>query len=99
MLRAHGATDRGKIRPTNEDCYGIDQELRLCVIADGMGGHRAGEVAAQMAVDVVLEYVSTSAVSTTWPYGFDQTVSEAGNLLRTALLVANARIFEAACAT
>jgi serine/threonine protein phosphatase PrpC len=99
MLRAHGVTDRGRIRPTNEDCYGIDHDLRLCVIADGMGGHRAGEVAARMAVDAVMEYVGRSAVTTTWPFGFDPAISEAGNLLRTAVHVANARIFEAACAT
>jgi PPM family protein phosphatase len=99
MLRAHGVSDRGRIRPTNEDCYGIDHELRLLVIADGMGGHRAGEIAARMAVDAVLEYVGRSAVTTTWPFGFDQSISEAGNLLRTAVHVANARIFEAACAT
>ena len=99
MLRAHGVTNRGRVRPTNEDCYGIDHELRLCVIADGMGGHRAGEVAARMAVEAVIEYVSQSAVTTTWPFGFDQAISEAGNLLRTAVHVANARIFEAACTT
>ena len=99
MLRADGVTDRGRIRPTNEDCFGIDHEQRLCVIADGMGGHRAGEVAARMAVDAVIEYVSRSAVSTTWPFGFDQSISEAGNLLKTAVHIANARIFEAACAT
>jgi serine/threonine protein phosphatase PrpC len=99
MLRAYGITDRGRIRATNEDCYGIDHELRLCVIADGMGGHRAGEVAARMAVDAVMEYVSRSAVTTTWPFGFDPSISEAGNLLKTAIHVANARIFEAASAT
>lgn len=99
MLRAHGVTDRGRVRDTNEDCYGIDIELHLCVVADGMGGHRAGEVASRMAVDAVLEYVSRSAVTTTWPFGFDPAISEGGNLLRTAVHVANARIFEAACAT
>src|SRR5438477_7350959 len=99
MLRGYGVTDKGRVRPTNEDCYGIDQQLSLCVIADGMGGHRAGEVASRMAVDAVMEYVSRSAVTTTWPFGFDQAISEAGNLLRTAVHVANARIFDAASTT
>ena len=99
MLRAHGVTDKGRVRPSNEDCYGIDLQLSLCVIADGMGGHRAGEVASRMAVDAVMEYVSRSAVTTTWPFGFDQSISEAGNLLRTAVHVANARIFDAASTT
>ena len=99
MLRADGVTDRGRIRPTNEDCYGIDVELRLCVVADGMGGHRAGEIASRMAVDVVVDYVGRSAVTTTWPYGYDPAISEAGNLLKTAIHVANARIYEAASST
>src|SRR5258705_362500 len=34
MLRAHGVTDKGRVRPSNEDCYGIDHQLSLCVIED-----------------------------------------------------------------
>ncbi len=98
MMRAAGVTDRGRTRPTNEDCYGIDRDLRLCVVADGMGGHRAGEVASRMAVDVIIDYVGRAAVSTTWPFGFEPSASEAGNLLRTAVHAANARIFAAASA-
>ena len=99
MLRAQGVSTRGRVRPTNEDCYGIDDDLRLCIVADGMGGHRAGEVASRMVVDAVMDYVGRSAVSTTWPFGFDESISEAGNLLKTAVHVANARIFEAAATT
>ena len=61
-----------------------------------MGGHRAGEVASRMAVDTVMDYVGRSAITTTWPFGFDVTFTEASNLLRTAIHVANSRIFEAA---
>ena len=57
MLRAYGSTDKGPLRPTNEDCFGIDEHLGLCILADGMGGHNAGEVAARMAVDAVTEYL------------------------------------------
>lgn len=99
MLRAFGVTDRGRIRPTNEDCFGIDPRCHLIVIADGMGGHNAGEVAARMAVDTVLEYVASGAATSAWPCGFDPSQTERGNLLRTAVEVANARVFEAAAAT
>ena len=78
MLRAFGVTDRGRIRPTNEDCFGIDPALELCVVADGMGGHNAGEVASRIAVEAVLDYVANNAVTTTWPYGYDDVVSERG---------------------
>ncbi len=99
MLRAFGVTDRGRVRPTNEDCFGIDSELQLCVIADGMGGHNAGEVASRLAVEAVLEYVANNGVTTTWPYGYDSGMSERANLLRTAVQVANTRVFEAAAAS
>ena len=62
MLRAFGLSDQGPIRPTNEDCFTIDERLGLCVVADGMGGHNAGEVAARMAVDAILECLSKNGI-------------------------------------
>ena len=55
LLRIAGYTDTGMRREYNQDHIGFDQELGLAVLADGMGGHKAGEVAAQMAVKFVLE--------------------------------------------
>jgi protein phosphatase len=63
-------------------------------VADGMGGHNAGEVASRLAVETVLDYVAHHSVTTTWPYGYDGSLSEHGNLLRTAVLAANKRVFE-----
>ena len=108
MLTAYGITDKGRVRPTNEDCFAIHEELGLCVVADGMGGHNAGEVAARLAVDAVVEHVrqarlrSQSSAScgdageSEWPFGFDPELSADGNLLRTAILLANVQIREAA---
>ncbi len=50
-----GITDIGRKRPNNEDNYLINDELNLYVVADGMGGHAAGEFASQIAVDTVEE--------------------------------------------
>ena len=101
VLRAWGVTDRGRVRATNEDCFVIDERCRLCVVADGMGGHKAGEVAARMAADAVAAFVRQSYSGTGppdpfWPFGFDPELSEAGNLLRTAIHLANVQILETA---
>lgn len=53
LTSAAGQTDRGTIRRRNEDAYVIDQELGLYVIADGMGGYAAGDVAARLAVAAI----------------------------------------------
>jgi protein phosphatase len=99
-LHAYGHTDIGRVRPTNEDCFAIDEALGLCVIADGMGGHNAGEVAARLAVDAVVEYVGRRREHPeSWPFGFDPSLSSDGNLLRTAIHLGNVQIREAALAS
>jgi PPM family protein phosphatase len=52
-------SDKGKVRTQNEDAVGADQEFGIAVVADGIGGHRSGEVASRMAVDVVLTRLQT----------------------------------------
>lgn len=54
-----GATDQGRVRDTNEDVYVVDRRLQLFAIADGMGGHRAGEVASATALEALRASVSS----------------------------------------
>lgn len=49
----YGLTDLGRKRTSNEDAFFLDDELGLYVVADGMGGHAAGEVASREAVDTL----------------------------------------------
>jgi protein phosphatase len=57
MLEAYAMSDKGCVRSNNEDCCLIQPELGLFVLADGMGGARAGERASRMAVDTVADVV------------------------------------------
>ena len=98
MLLAHGTTDKGRVRPINEDCWAFESSHALCVVADGMGGHKAGEVAARIAVDTIVSAVTTSSAvdADEWPFGFDPSLSAAGNRLRTAIHLAHMHILETA---
>ena len=95
VLQAWGVSETGA-RPTNQDRFAIDEDLRLCVIADGMGGHNAGEIAACTAVDAVLDAPLRHGRRASWPFGFDPSFSEAGNLIRTAIYLASAYVLEEA---
>jgi protein phosphatase len=93
-LTAGGRTDSGP-RTLNQDCVHWDIPLGLFVVADGMGGHNAGEVASHMAVETVRQFVTESASSAdlTWPFEFDVSQSVNANRLLTAVRLANRRIY------
>lgn len=98
LVQAFGVSDVGRVRRTNEDMFVSDPEVRLFAVADGMGGHGAGEVASQLAIEAITEFIRRSAATTdlSWPYGLDQALSHDGNRLRTAIHLANRHIFRAA---
>jgi protein phosphatase len=98
MLEAYGQTDVGRRRKLNEDNYVVDAETQLYAVCDGMGGHNAGEVASKMAIETLESFIQKShrEKEITWPYGLDVTLSFEGNRLKTALQLANKRVFKAA---
>lgn len=98
MLTACGVTHIGPVRKTNEDSFAADAELQLLMVADGMGGHLAGEVASSLAVETIAGFVRRSELDgeCSWPYGVDPQLSFCSNRLRTAIHLANRRVFRAA---
>jgi PPM family protein phosphatase len=95
-VTAGGASATGP-RPANEDVFHVDLDLGLLIVADGMGGHRAGEIAARQTVDRVSSFIleTRSAGDLTWPYPFDPSQSAAVNRLRMAVRVANREVYDA----
>jgi serine/threonine protein phosphatase PrpC len=92
---AWGLTDVGLQREHNEDSFVVLKEFDLYVVADGMGGHRAGDVASKLATDTISEFFrSTAQDDVTWPFHFDASLSEEENRLLTGIRVANRQIFE-----
>lgn len=97
-IQAHGLSDPGPVRKINEDSFFSDPTLRLFIVADGLGGHSAGEVASGLAVETISGFIRRTEADSelSWPYGIEPGLSFAGNVLRTAVHLANRRVFRAA---
>jgi protein phosphatase len=98
MIEAVGLTDVGRRRKLNEDNFLVDTETQLYAVCDGMGGHNAGEVASKMAIETLGAFIQKShkEKEITWPYGLDVNLSFDGNRLKTAIKLANKRVYKAA---
>jgi PPM family protein phosphatase len=99
MLSSYGQSDAGRHRDHNEDSILVGEDLFL--VCDGMGGHRAGEVASKIAVETIARFRAHSQDEDgiTWPFGMDSGLTRDGNRLKMAIKLANAAIVKAASAS
>ncbi len=96
---AAGLSDVGLQREHNEDSFCVLPEFDLFVVADGMGGHKAGDIASRMATHTIASFFrATQSEDATWPFHFDPHLSMAENRLVTGIKLANKQIFEASLA-
>lgn len=85
-------TDPGSVRPQNQDAYQVEQLDRstlLCIVCDGMGGAKSGNVASSLAVDVFVQEIKR-----TWKAEMDQ--EEVDQMLRGAVKLANFTVYDQA---
>ncbi len=96
-IRYAAKTDVGMKRTHNEDYFSLMEDEQLFIVADGMGGHSAGEVASRMAAETVSEfYQRTKDEDATWPYKMDRSLSYIENRLVCGIKLANYKIYESA---
>ncbi len=95
-LAAGGKTDQGRVRDKNEDRICVDEKLGLLIVADGIGGRSHGEVASELAVRAVRQFLRKE------PQAFcdyDPAYCTATNRLNAAVMQANRTVYEAALST
>jgi serine/threonine protein phosphatase PrpC len=93
--RYAGRTHKGLVRQHNEDSLLVMPELRAAAVADGMGGHRSGDVASQLCIETLREFLEVTVDSDgTWPFPMNLKLSEEENCAVAGLRLANRRIFE-----
>lgn len=96
-LQFASATDKGMIRPNNEDAIITDLDTGMVVAADGMGGYKAGEIASGMAVEIIQKFVANGLKHSQKLVGVsDSGYSRESTLLRNAITHANEAIHDAA---
>jgi protein phosphatase len=83
----YGRTHVGRVRENNEDTFLLMPEIGLAVLADGMGGHAAGEVASRLAVDTLVRELPNHLAASPAPHALLQAITEANS----AVLAAAAR--------
>ena len=96
QIKAYAQSDVGRVRLSNEDAWGVFPDLQFFVVADGMGGHLAGEIASHMAVDTMHDFIQSSAQSSevTWPADVDRNLPLPVKRLVSAGKLANDKIYQ-----
>jgi serine/threonine protein phosphatase PrpC len=99
-FEAFGLTDVGRKRKHNEDAFAVDLSDGLFIVADGMGGHAAGEVAARITVETIGEFIAATRQKeeATWPFKYDHSLDFNSNRLAIAIEKANERVMAAVAA-
>lgn len=96
-ILSSGRTDPGKKRTNNEDSFLLNEDLMLYAVADGIGGHQAGEVASRIVVDTLSEVIPglLKGNDVTPPFSLSLDVEPRISALRYAITLSNQKILQA----
>ena len=87
-IKVSAISDIGKVRKGNEDSFGVFQDTSLFIVADGMGGHKAGDIASKLAVETIYQVLRESKHSD------DLRFEQISHYLNDSIQKANSKIFE-----
>ncbi len=100
LIKSSGITDVGLRRDGNEDSFSVEDSLGLYIVADGMGGHLAGEVASRISVEIInksfQKWVEEDASEDMIYGGPDESLSKEGNYILGGIRLANKVVYELA---
>ncbi len=100
LIKSSGITDVGLKREGNEDSFSVDDSLGLYIVADGMGGHLAGEIASRISVDIInrsyRRWLEQGATAYDIYGGPDDSLSREGNFILGGIRLANRVVYEMA---
>jgi serine/threonine protein phosphatase PrpC len=98
LINCYGLTDPGCVRTVNEDSCVTRPEMGYFAVVDGMGGHRNGEIAAELTLSTIQYYLESSQgrPDVTWPFGYNMVISLNANRLATAIRLANRQVWKRA---
>ena len=99
IVESAGITDVGRKRKGNEDAFLLDDDLKLYVVADGMGGHQAGEVASTLVVETIRDHMKRfeKEGDVDGPVDNDQILSKEASQLLSCIQMANQGVHQASC--
>ena len=94
--KAYGLSDVGRVRKLNEDSFLVSDDLKLYLVADGMGGHAAGDVASRKSIELIKAFIERTAKDNdiTWPFEMNPELAPEANKLIAAAQIANKKIYE-----